>query len=47
MTVTTKREGILDYIRDTTLPLINGAGDYNLNPTLISRNVRSFDEING
>ena len=43
--ITTKREGILDYIKETTLALINGAGNYNLSPQLITRDVQSMDQI--
>ncbi len=37
MTVTSKREDILEYILGTTLDDIDGIGDYNLAPALLSR----------
>jgi hypothetical protein len=37
MTITSKREDILEYILGTALADIDGTGDYNLNPALISR----------
>ena len=30
MAVKSKRETILEYLRNTTMPLINGVGHYNL-----------------
>jgi len=47
MAIESKREGILDYILGTTLPLINGSGNYNLSPNLITRNVQSPDQFEG
>ena len=38
MAITSKRETILEYIRKTTLPKINGSGNYNLELATISRN---------
>ena len=40
MSVTSKREQIVEYIRLTTLPLINGAGNYNLSLKTITRNFK-------
>lgn len=45
MSVTSKQEPILEYIRNTTIPLINGAGDYNLTIKTVSRNFRTPDEL--
>lgn len=47
MSVTSKKETILDYIRATVLPKIDGTGDYNLNVTNISRNFRHYNELDG
>ena len=38
MGVTSKRETILEYIRNTTLPKIGGAGNYNHELATVSRN---------
>ena len=44
MTVTSKRETIIEYIRETIIPKINGEGNYNLSVTNITRRFRPFDE---
>ena len=47
MAVTTKRETILEYLRTTTLPLINGTGNYNLTLKTVTRNFKkATDYIN-
>ena len=45
MAITSKRETILEYLRNTTLPLINGTGDYNLTIKTISRELRIADSM--
>ena len=45
MAITTNREVLLEYIRTTTLPLINGTGNYNLEASAISRNFRIPSEL--
>ena len=44
MTVTSKRESIIEEIRTVALPLINGAGDYNLTVTNITRKYKHPNE---
>lgn len=46
MGITSKKETILDRIIGTTLPLINGAGDYNLELITISRDFRYPWDLN-
>lgn len=46
MAITSKRELILEYIRNTTMELINGTGNYNLDLSVISRTLRIADAIN-
>jgi len=47
MAVISKRETILEYLRTTTLPLVNGAGNYNLSLKTITRNFKkATDYIN-
>jgi len=45
MALTSKREQILEYIRTTILPKINGTGNYNLSVNYISREFRRVDEL--
>ncbi len=45
MAVTSKREKVLAYLKSTTIPLINGVGDYNLTPAVISREFRSLEGL--
>jgi len=47
MTITSKRENVLAYIKATTLPLINGIGHYNNKIITISRRIilpTAFDD---
>lgn len=44
MTVTSKRESILAYLKNTTLALIDGTGSFNLELSHITRNVKSPNE---
>ena len=45
MAITSLKETSLEYLRNTTLPLINGTGDYNLNPAKITRTFVVPDEL--
>lgn len=44
MAVTSKRETILEYLRVTTLPLINGIGNYNYAVGLVTRHFQRPNE---
>lgn len=46
MPVQSKRETILEYILGTTMPLINGIGNYNLDLKTISRTYRPPSDTN-
>lgn len=44
--ITSKRESIVEYIRTTTIPLINGAGNYWNTIKTVTRNMQSPDKFN-
>jgi len=47
MTIISKRETILAYLKATTIPLIDGTGHYNLAPGIISRDFKGLGDMRG